>query len=96
MPPSPSGDQLRRQVLGFGCQNSRPHSNQRTDFWRRFRLALFDPKNALTAVSMVTNLAVSDKVRSIHIWETVMSWNKPKVKEVCIGMEINDYFPAEL
>ncbi|MGQ0486693.1 MAG: pyrroloquinoline quinone precursor peptide PqqA [Hyphomicrobiales bacterium] len=25
-----------------------------------------------------------------------MSWKKPKVKEVCVGMEINDYFPAEL
>jgi len=25
-----------------------------------------------------------------------MSWNKPVVTEVCIGLEINDYFPAEI
>jgi len=25
-----------------------------------------------------------------------MRWKKPKVKEVCIGLEINDYFPAVL
>jgi coenzyme PQQ precursor peptide PqqA len=28
--------------------------------------------------------------------EELMSWKKPKVTEVCVGMEINDYFPAEL
>jgi coenzyme PQQ precursor peptide PqqA len=28
--------------------------------------------------------------------ENVMKWSTPKVIEVCIGMEINDYFPAEL
>jgi coenzyme PQQ precursor peptide PqqA len=28
--------------------------------------------------------------------ESAMKWSTPKVKEVCIGMEINDYFPAEL
>jgi coenzyme PQQ precursor peptide PqqA len=27
---------------------------------------------------------------------TKMRWKKPKVKEVCIGLEINDYFPATL
>jgi coenzyme PQQ precursor peptide PqqA len=25
-----------------------------------------------------------------------MKWTTPKVAEVCVGMEINDYFPAEL
>jgi len=25
-----------------------------------------------------------------------MSWAKPTIAEVCIGLEINDYFPAEL
>jgi coenzyme PQQ precursor peptide PqqA len=28
--------------------------------------------------------------------ENAMKWSKPKVIEICIGMEINDYFPAEL
>ena len=27
--------------------------------------------------------------------ESVMKWTKPKVKEVCVALEINDYFPAE-
>jgi len=25
-----------------------------------------------------------------------MKWMKPTIEEICIGMEINDYFPAEL
>jgi coenzyme PQQ precursor peptide PqqA len=28
--------------------------------------------------------------------EMSMRWKKPKVKEICIGLEINDYFPAAL
>jgi len=28
--------------------------------------------------------------------EDSMKWAKPTVTEICIGMEINDYFPAEL
>ncbi|CAO1660263.1 MULTISPECIES: pyrroloquinoline quinone precursor peptide PqqA [Salinicola] len=24
-----------------------------------------------------------------------MSWTTPEVKEICVGMEINDYMPAE-
>ena len=27
---------------------------------------------------------------------TTMKWVKPKIEEVCIGLEINDYLPAEL
>jgi coenzyme PQQ precursor peptide PqqA len=29
-------------------------------------------------------------------WRFLMSWSKPVVCEVCIGLEINDYFPAEI
>ncbi len=25
-----------------------------------------------------------------------MKWVKPTIEEVCVGLEINDYFPAEL
>jgi coenzyme PQQ precursor peptide PqqA len=42
-----------------------------------------------------TNLIRSASVRTIRFSEAIMNWNKPKVKEICIGMEINDYFPAE-
>ncbi|OLO08080.1 coenzyme PQQ precursor peptide PqqA [Salinicola sp. MH3R3-1] len=27
--------------------------------------------------------------------ELPMSWTTPEVKEICVGMEINDYMPAE-
>ncbi|MGP1256170.1 MAG: pyrroloquinoline quinone precursor peptide PqqA [Kiloniellales bacterium] len=25
-----------------------------------------------------------------------MKWSVPRIEEICIGMEINGYFPAEL
>jgi len=25
-----------------------------------------------------------------------MKWMKPRIEEICVGLEINDYFPAEL
>jgi coenzyme PQQ precursor peptide PqqA len=28
--------------------------------------------------------------------EDTMKWVKPTIEEVCVGLEINDYFPAEL
>jgi coenzyme PQQ precursor peptide PqqA len=28
--------------------------------------------------------------------EDEMCWNKPKIKEVCVGLEINDYLSAAL
>jgi coenzyme PQQ precursor peptide PqqA len=31
-----------------------------------------------------------------HDGGTTMKWVKPTIEEVCIGLEINDYFPAEL
>jgi coenzyme PQQ precursor peptide PqqA len=40
-------------------------------------------------------VAASTGAQEIPV-EDPMSWKKPKVKEVCVGMEINDYFPAEL
>lgn len=29
-------------------------------------------------------------------WEDIMAWKTPKVREICIGMEINAYMPSEL
>jgi coenzyme PQQ precursor peptide PqqA len=29
-------------------------------------------------------------------WRTPMKWVKPSIEELCIGLEINDYFAAEL
>jgi coenzyme PQQ precursor peptide PqqA len=28
-------------------------------------------------------------------WERRMAWNTPELVEICIGMEINSYAPAE-
>ncbi|HEX6103112.1 MAG TPA: pyrroloquinoline quinone precursor peptide PqqA [Alphaproteobacteria bacterium] len=25
-----------------------------------------------------------------------MAWSKPKIVEICVGLEINAYYPAEL
>jgi len=25
-----------------------------------------------------------------------MAWSRPKIREICIGMEINGYMPSEL
>jgi coenzyme PQQ precursor peptide PqqA len=33
--------------------------------------------------------------KNIRRGESQMKWSKPKVKEVCVALEINDYFPAE-
>ncbi|WP_250152446.1 pyrroloquinoline quinone precursor peptide PqqA [Ancylobacter radicis] len=27
--------------------------------------------------------------------EEVMAWNTPRIVEVCVGMEVNAYFPAD-
>jgi coenzyme PQQ precursor peptide PqqA len=39
---------------------------------------------------------VTCKIRISNSREKTMRWKKPKVKEVCVGLEINDYFPAVL
>ncbi|HLS68864.1 MAG TPA: pyrroloquinoline quinone precursor peptide PqqA [Kiloniellales bacterium] len=28
--------------------------------------------------------------------DTQMTWTTPQIVEICVGMEINSYFPAEL
>jgi len=30
------------------------------------------------------------------VGEENMSWKRPKIREICIGMEINGYLPADL
>ncbi|MGE0008306.1 MAG: pyrroloquinoline quinone precursor peptide PqqA [Parvibaculaceae bacterium] len=30
------------------------------------------------------------------VMEDTMKWVKPTIEEICVGLEINDYFPAEL
>jgi coenzyme PQQ precursor peptide PqqA len=63
---------------------------------KALRLRILD-KNSVDGGFDCNSMAHSVEGRSIHIfWEACMSWKKPKVTEVCVGMEINDYFPAEL
>jgi coenzyme PQQ precursor peptide PqqA len=33
---------------------------------------------------------------SLMKWEALMLWSKPKLVEICVGLEINAYYPAEL
>ena len=35
-------------------------------------------------------------VRPSLMWEDIMAWKTPKIREICIGMEINAYMPSEL
>ena len=44
--------------------------------------------------------ALSCSISPIRVWffhmEPFMAWNTPELVEICIGMEINAYAPAEL
>ena len=31
-----------------------------------------------------------------HFREDLMAWKTPRIREICIGMEINAYMPSEL
>lgn len=35
-------------------------------------------------------------LRQLTRKETTMKWTTPRITEVCVGLEINDYLPAEL
>lgn len=35
-------------------------------------------------------------VRPLPPREDIMAWKTPKIREICIGMEINAYMPSEL
>ena len=39
---------------------------------------------------------VGPGVREAFEGEALMSWTTPHIEEICVGMEINSYFPAEL
>jgi coenzyme PQQ precursor peptide PqqA len=30
-----------------------------------------------------------------HLWRNTMAWTTPTLVEICIGLEINGYLPAE-
>ena len=55
----------------------------------------------LVQVTAVTTQAVlrsgRDPVRLLPLWnrETRMYWTTPTLVEICIGLEINGYLPAE-
>ena len=39
---------------------------------------------------------VGPGVREAFEGDTLMSWTTPHIEEICVGMEINSYFPGEL
>ncbi|WP_204352716.1 pyrroloquinoline quinone precursor peptide PqqA [Salinicola halophilus] len=40
-------------------------------------------------------MGARSSVIATELKELIMSWTTPEVKEICVGMEINDYMPAE-
>lgn len=34
--------------------------------------------------------------RQPNLMEEIMAWTCPKIEELCVGMEINMYFPPEV
>ena len=62
------------------------------------------PKTRQSRGSVLDNARESDySVSSLGtrracptLWEDIMAWKTPKIREICIGMEINAYMPSEL
>jgi coenzyme PQQ precursor peptide PqqA len=44
----------------------------------------------------MTSLFLTFTVSLIMTGETDMAWKRPRIREICIGMEINGYLPAEI
>ncbi|WP_083255684.1 pyrroloquinoline quinone precursor peptide PqqA [Methylobrevis pamukkalensis] len=54
-------------------------------------------RSGLIAVSLNGHLLVPDcGCPKTPIGGNIMAWNTPKVEELCVGMEINMYFPPEV
>jgi coenzyme PQQ precursor peptide PqqA len=47
------------------------------------------------AVSIGTLLSSSRLLERPIVEETIMAWTTPTLVEICIGLEINGYLPAE-
>ena len=55
-------------------------------------LSVVLPSRSTFAASRITDPETSGSSR----WRRLMSWTTPHIEEICVGMEINSYFPAEL
>ena len=53
------------------------------------------PRNPFLSVYVVGNVAVR-RYDSRKTEEKPMAWSTPVLVEICIGLEINGYLPAEL
>jgi coenzyme PQQ precursor peptide PqqA len=62
-------------------------------FLLHFRAELVDGKHSPGVISS-RRYRVGTLVKKQM--ERTMKWAKPRIEEVCIGLEINDYLPAEL
>jgi coenzyme PQQ precursor peptide PqqA len=45
--------------------------------------------------------SLPDLLSELSFWEPTiredgMAWTKPRIVEICVGLEINAYYPAEL
>lgn len=47
------------------------------------------------ALVVTPEMGTAHARQTAETMETPMKWVKPTIEEMCIGLEINDYFPAE-
>jgi len=44
---------------------------------------------------LASGVAPARSGRATVTWEDIMTWTTPTLVEICIGLEINGYLPAE-
>ncbi|MGE0213214.1 MAG: pyrroloquinoline quinone precursor peptide PqqA [Parvibaculaceae bacterium] len=73
------------------------HAEARRDFdlWNTRGANLFTCQGKVRYIDRATGTVFAPPRRVLD-GGTSMRWMKPTIEEVCIGLEINDYFPAEL
>jgi coenzyme PQQ precursor peptide PqqA len=73
------------------CAIPPPHANGKRVALSRDPAALRRPLRCTTFLSM---MRVPQTARH-NEEETIMAWTTPTLVEICIGLEINGYLPAE-
>ena len=72
-----------------GGESIRPHEKISYDQFIKFRLDL-----DVHVIVIIASVATLDVL--IEKEEMPMAWTTPTIIEICIGLEINGYLPAEL
>ena len=73
--------------------NNEPIGEQLSGTRGRPQAVLLHTCHRLDAGALLQNTAL---LQNIDSEETEMAWTRPKLREICIGMEINGYFAGTL